>query len=712
MKLKGLIIAAFLCCAVFVNAYEMVEPTDSVTWNKELEGVVIVSHRPAVKFKTDKVEYRVDNDNESKTKTVLELLRKVPMVTVDGKNKISVNGSQQFLVYIDGRPSNMITRNPSKILRNMPAGSIKKIEVITNPGAKYDAEGVGGVLNIITKKGKYGKRTDFSGTSTTTIGNNRWGQDLALNYTKNRWTVDTSIMGEYEYNSKAPVSSLTEYLNENAHTESSYQNGSQKMPFAMAQLEIGYAVDSISKLHFSIAGNFMGSLESGLTMNNYTDGSFGSGVFLQTNNVSKYRMGSLDGSIDYQRFFGKDSQGSMMFTYQYSYGPSRNRINMIYQNEELAKKYGFYSIRSLNNERRINHNALADFVFPLVSWMKLNGGLKYSAEQNKSDVFCQHLDIMSFYTESEIEHNWLSAKLGLRYEYTWQKSRFFNSPEKNFNSHYGILAPSASITTTFNDKSSLGFNYTLRVRRPGIEELNPYIERQNPKFISYGNPHLDVEKTHSLSLLYMLNTQHFSLNASLSHSQNNNGIVQYSFVNDGVINTTFDNNVKSRQTSFNLYAVWSVSSNTRLMINSEVGYNDFRSHKLNANNYGWTFNSNFGIQQALPWDIKLSSNLEHMTRSYSLQGWESGLTMLTASLSRSLCNDRWNITLTGTTGFGKGGDIIWKQHILTHDFISNQSFTMPSKSIAIGISYSFGGGKKKQVDDMELDLPKKKSRRR
>jgi hypothetical protein len=85
-----------------------------------------------------------------------------------------------------------------------------------------------------------------------------------------------------------------------------------------------------------------------------------------------------------------------------------------------------------------------------------------------------------------------------------------------------------------------------------------------------------------------------------------------------------------------------------------------RSHKLNANNYGWTFNSNFGIQQALPWDIKLSSNLEHMTRSYSLQGWESGLTMLTASLSRSLCNDRWNITLTGTTGFGKGGDIIWK----------------------------------------------------
>ena len=87
MKLKGLIIAAFLCCAVFVNAHEMVEPTDSVTWNKELEGVVIVSHRPAVKFKTDKVEYRVDNDNESKTKTVLELLRKVPMVTVDGKNK-------------------------------------------------------------------------------------------------------------------------------------------------------------------------------------------------------------------------------------------------------------------------------------------------------------------------------------------------------------------------------------------------------------------------------------------------------------------------------------------------------------------------------------------------------------------------------------------------------------------------------------------------
>jgi hypothetical protein len=710
MILRLLLILA--CSVTVIKVHATVSPEDSITWNKKLEGVVVVAHRPVVKFKTDKVEYRVDNDAERNTKTVMELLRKVPMVTVDGKNKISVNGSQQFLVYIDGRPSKMISRNPSKILRNMPAGSIKKIEVITNPGAKYDAEGVGGVLNIITKKGKYGRKADFSGTSTTTIGNNRWGQDFTFGYTKDKWTVDASVMGEYEYNSNAPISSVTEYLTGNRYIETSSQNSRQRMPFGMAQVEVGYAVDSLSKIHFSLAGNMMGSRESGVTSSSYTGESFSSGISLLSDNSSKFRMGSLDGSIDYQRFFGHDNQGSMMLTYQYSYGPSRNRMTMLYKNEELANKYGFYSIRSLNNSRNINHNVMADFVLPIAQWIKFNTGAKYTAETNRSDVFSQHQDIMALYAESEIEHNWLSAKMGLRYEYTWQKSRFFDASAKNFNLHYGIFAPTASITTTINDKSSFGLNYTMRIRRPGIEELNPYIERQNPRNISYGNPHLDVEKTHSLSLLYMLNTQRFSLNSTLTHSQNNNGITQYSFIKDGVINTTFDNNVRTRQYSLNIYTVWSVTQNTRIMLNSEVGYNDFRSNKLNARNHGWTYNSNFGFQQSLPWSLKLSSNWEYMTRNYNLQGWESGMSMLSASISRSFCNDRLNITLSGTTGFGHGGDIAWRQYMVTRDFVSNQLFTMPAKTISIGISYSFGGAQKKINNDMDLELPKKKVRKR
>lgn len=121
-------------------------------WEQMIDEVTVVAHKPVVKFTTDKVNYSVKDDPDSKTQTVLEMLRKVPMVTVDGKSNISENGSQQFLVYVDGRPSTMITRNPTKVLHCMPAGSVERIEVVTNPGAKYNADGVGGVLNVRSMK--------------------------------------------------------------------------------------------------------------------------------------------------------------------------------------------------------------------------------------------------------------------------------------------------------------------------------------------------------------------------------------------------------------------------------------------------------------------------------------------------------------------------------------------------------------------------------
>ena len=125
----------------------------------ELSGVEVVAQKPLVKADIDKLEYDIESDPDSKSNTILEMLRKVPMVTVDGEDNIKtvdgednikVNGSSSFKVYVNGRPNNMMSNNPSEVLKSMPANTIKKIEVITNPGPKYDAEGVGGILNIIT----------------------------------------------------------------------------------------------------------------------------------------------------------------------------------------------------------------------------------------------------------------------------------------------------------------------------------------------------------------------------------------------------------------------------------------------------------------------------------------------------------------------------------------------------------------------------------
>ena len=118
-----------------------------------LKGVEVVAQKPLVKAEIDKVTYSIEDDPDSKTNSTLEMLRKVPLVTVDGEDKIQVNGSSNFKVHVNGKPNNMMSNNPTEVLKSLPANSVKSIEVITDPGAKYDAEGVGGILNIITTGG-------------------------------------------------------------------------------------------------------------------------------------------------------------------------------------------------------------------------------------------------------------------------------------------------------------------------------------------------------------------------------------------------------------------------------------------------------------------------------------------------------------------------------------------------------------------------------
>ena len=115
-----------------------------------LKGVEVVAQKPLVKAEVDKVTYSIEDDPDSKTNSTLEMLRKVPLVTIDGEDNIKVNGSSNFKVHVNGKPNSMMSNNPKDVLKSLPAYSVKSIEVITDPGAKYDAEGIGGILNIIT----------------------------------------------------------------------------------------------------------------------------------------------------------------------------------------------------------------------------------------------------------------------------------------------------------------------------------------------------------------------------------------------------------------------------------------------------------------------------------------------------------------------------------------------------------------------------------
>ena len=127
---------------------------DSITWNQELEGVTVKAQRQLIKQDIDRIGYDVQADEESKTQTVLDMLRKVPMVTVDGEDNIKVKGNSNFKIYKNGHLDPSLTQNAKEILKSMPASMVKRIEVITDPGAREDAEGVNAILNIVMMDGR------------------------------------------------------------------------------------------------------------------------------------------------------------------------------------------------------------------------------------------------------------------------------------------------------------------------------------------------------------------------------------------------------------------------------------------------------------------------------------------------------------------------------------------------------------------------------
>ena len=150
----------------------------------QLNEVRVVAQRPLVKVEVDKLTYSAKDDPDATTSSVLDLLRKVPLVTVDGEDNIRLKGSGNFKFYLNGKPSNMISGNPSQVLKGMPANSVKDIEVITDPGAKYDAEGVGGIINLVTERRADDGYTGSVGANGNTLGGYGGNAYLTTKYGK------------------------------------------------------------------------------------------------------------------------------------------------------------------------------------------------------------------------------------------------------------------------------------------------------------------------------------------------------------------------------------------------------------------------------------------------------------------------------------------------------------------------------------------------
>lgn len=664
--------------------------------SNELGQVEVVAQKPLVKADIDKIEYNVQDDPDSKSNSVLEMLRKVPLVTVDGEDNIKVNGSSSFKVYVNGKPNNMMSNNPTEVLKSMPANSIKHIEVITNPGPKYDAEGVGGILNIVTVgSGLEGYTATFSGN----VSNMGAGGGLFGTIKSGKLTISARYNYNYNYNdrprsysggTRRTVGDITDGSSDLDYSGDSKGHGN----FQSGSMEASYEIDTLRLITMSFGLWGGGNNSNGLSNTFATMPGTGDDLYQYvSNNRSKSSWYSIDGGIDYQRMFHvKDRM--LTFSYKINTRPesSDSYSTYDYDMEDVAPDWQDFMKRMKNqhndgSQNTTEHTFQADYTTPIGKIHTLEAGAKYILRDNSSEDdryeqasatqadyefdndhsshYKHQNDILAAYLGYGLKVKKISGRLGVRYEHTKQEVKYLLGKGDNFDKNFDDLVPSASIGYKLTDMSNLRFGYNMRIYRPGIWYLNPYLDDSNPTNISQGNSHLDSEKSHSFNLSYSNFTQKFNINLSARYSFTNNSIERVTEqVKDTeifglqnptgkeVLYSTYQNIGKSRNASLSGYINWNATSNTRIYANLYGNYT-YLEGANGLKNDGWNLFAYGGAQQSLPHDWRISLNIYGQTPWIMLQGKGSSFFDYGLSVNKSFLKKRLTLSAFASNFFKK-----------------------------------------------------------
>lgn len=681
---------------------------------EELGGVTVTAQKPLVKVDVDKIAYDVASDPDSQVKTVLDMLRKVPLITVDGEDNIKLNGKTNFKIHLNGRPSNLLSNNPGKTLKSMPASSVKDIEVITSPGAKYDAEGVGGIINIVTDSGK-----GLEGyTATVNAGadqNGSWNTGLNAMVKVGK----LSVSGNYGYNyyrmPEISSNSYVEYLNDPVnHRLNSFSSSDYKQPMHYGGIEASYEIDTLNLLTFTVDAyggrpkqnrhntyemfNEAGDL-------NYRYGSTGK---------STQKFGGTDLSANYQRTLGKKDE-LLTMSYRYSHGPAGSTIYEKIEPGEGLIPVGYAEQNNKNDASTDEHTAQVDYVNPFNAMHSLEAGVKYiyrnsysestyERKATENDPFMPyHMELSNFdhsqyilsaYAAYALKYKFLGLKAGARLEQSKLKAKLHSDVVPDFDAKFTDVVPTVNLSFKLSDTKTLRAGYNIRISRPGIWYLNPYRDESNPYFVSYGNPYLDSEKYQNVDINFSSFTQRFMLNASLSYDFCHNSIEQYSWLNQstGKVESTYGNIGKRNSVGLGVYANATLFKATNLWMNANISYTDLKSSDVSLVDdraKGWQGGGTLGIQQPLPWKIQLSAYGGYYSRGVQLQGKGTDFYYYGLSLTRSfLKDDRLSVSLSANNFLNKYMNYEYSSY--TKNYYQWTSQKNEQRSFRINVSYRFG----------------------
>lgn len=670
-----------------------------------LDGVTITSRKSLIQNKGDKIVYNASADISNKAGSASDVLRKAPMVTVGADGEVKMRGSSNIKVLLNGLPSGIIAKNLKEALKMIPASTIESIEVITTPSAKYEAEGAAGVINIITKK----KLKGTSGNIDLTGGNLEQSASGSLNIASGKFNFSLSLNANRER--QRTLSELNRVsLSESQQTGTLLQrtDALQKNRGAYGEFTTEYRPDSLQKIGATVA-YWYGSWPVESKLYNLYNSNQGSSEYNQQSiQDGKYHWADL--SLNYQKKFRRTGQ-ELQLVGQFS----RSDDNANYQTDQYYLSGAHYFRERSPNKGHSNEMSFqADYVQPLnksgknlvetgARYARTSSASAYSVFNNlsnpggeliedpsRSDVMDYFQNIFAAYVSVKLETkgNW-SFRPGLRYEKT-DLGGDFEGAVPSFKASFSNFVPSMLISKKLNDNHQVKLNYTERIRRPWIWDLNPYVNASDPRNLTFGNPELRPEITRMLEAGHAYNgASGFTLNSSVFFNSNSNAIESLTTVDSlGISRTTSRNIAANKRIGANVNAYMQLNSDWILSAGGEFYHVRFQSKALNVENNANFYSVNINSSYTLPADYTVQVSADYSNGYVTLQGRNSANYTYRFSARKEFLNKKASVMLGINNPFQK--TFLQRSYATAPSFNSNTTNRHYNRSFTVSFSWQFG----------------------
>ncbi|MGG7666464.1 TonB-dependent receptor domain-containing protein [Dyadobacter sp. BHUBP1] len=689
---------------------------------QNLQEVTITGEKSLIEEKVDRMVFNAEKDITSKGGDASDLLRKVPMLSVDLDGNVSLRGSANIKVLINNKPSTIIAANVADALKQIPADMIKSVEVITSPSAKYDAEGSGGIINIITKK------NNLQGlTLNIDSGMGNRGSNLGLNgsYRKGKMGFTLGGFGRAFYNKATSVLDQTTYSGRNSFLTN--QSSTAKDRGLFGQYSLGWDYD-LGKNQALSAGLRYGTRnfiqKQDLTINQYENSILDNSSLRKVDR--KDLSGTVDFNIDYIRTFKPQQEWSISTLY------SRTGLTNNF-NTDILNESGAVGSK-LKNENKNQNSELTlqtDYQTPLGKNQLLEFGAKgifravdsdfkyltagesgnfVLSATNPSGALNYKQNVAAGYFSYTLStKNKYIFKLGTRYEYTGITADMGDNKPIDIPA-YGNLVPSINVSKALSGSTTLKAAYNRRIQRPGIQQLNPNVNLSNPQSISTGNPALSPELTDNFELGLSTNIKKTYINASVFARQTNNSITQVRMAVDtlqGAIVTTYENIGKQRAYGANIFAnvyltpKWTLNGSIDILHSYLEGQTTgLDGTSLGISNSGFNYGGRLMSQISLRNGWGLQAFGFYRGKEIQLQGTRTGFYMYSLGFKKDIANKKGSIGFGAENFLTKG--VRFTSDLTSPQFVQTGATQLYNRNFKVTFSYSIG--------KMSFNAPKKKTK--